>query len=96
MIYKVNMSKGSFIHIDDEDLEKIKVNIKAPLVQVKQGIINPSFMISIVPDPEIEEVKVYTKAIHQDNGTVRLEEVEKKFYPPDLMNKKTVTKQISL
>lgn len=50
------MSKGDTILIDEHDLEKIKTNIKAPLIQIKQGIINPSFMISIVPTDK-ESVK---------------------------------------
>jgi hypothetical protein len=46
------MSKGENIKIDQEDLDKIEANIKAPLVRVKQAIINPSFMVSIIPTNE--------------------------------------------
>jgi hypothetical protein len=52
MIYLLNMSKGKDIKIDEDDLQKLKDNIKAPLIQLKQGIINPSFMISITPTDE--------------------------------------------
>lgn len=57
MIYLVNMSRGKDIKIDEEDLQKLRENIKAPLIQLKQGIINPSFMISIIPTDEPDEVK---------------------------------------
>lgn len=55
MIYKINMSKGDAIKIDSEDLQKIKLNIQAPLITIKQAIINPSFMISIIPLPGEKE-----------------------------------------
>ena len=54
MIYEIIMSKGQTIKIDEEDLQKIQENIKAPLVKVKQGIINPSFMVSIIPTNEAD------------------------------------------
>ena len=57
MIYLLNMSKGKDIKIDEDDLQKLKDNIKAPLIQLKQGIINPSFMISIVPTDEPDVIK---------------------------------------
>ena len=46
------MSKGPSIRIDEDDLVKIKANIGESLIAVKQGIINPSFMISIIPTNE--------------------------------------------
>ena len=54
MIYKIVMSKGEEIKIDEEDLVKIKANIGESLIQIKQGIINPSFMIAIIPTDEPE------------------------------------------
>lgn len=52
MIYTIEMSKGPSIRIDEDDLVKIKANIGESLIAVKQGIINPSFMISIIPTNE--------------------------------------------
>lgn len=52
MIYEVIMSKGSAIRIDEEDLKHIKENISSTLIRVKEGIINPSFMVMIVPTKE--------------------------------------------
>lgn len=59
MIYLIEMSKGPSIKIDEEDLAHIQKNISQALIRVKQGIINPSFMISIIPTDEKEmELKV--------------------------------------
>lgn len=52
MIYNIEMSKGPSIKIDEEDLVHIQKNIAQALIRVKQGIINPSFMISIIPTEE--------------------------------------------
>jgi len=54
MIYEIQMSKGPSIKIDEDDLVKIKKNIGESLIQIKQGIINPSFMIAIIPTDEEE------------------------------------------
>ena len=60
MIYQIEMSRGPSIKIDEEDLAKIKANIGESLISVKQGIINPSFMISIIPTDE-EDTKIEKK-----------------------------------
>ena len=57
MIYEVQMSKGDKIKIDEEDLLHIQANISAHLIRVKQGIINPSFMVMIVPTNEPDTLK---------------------------------------
>lgn len=59
------MSKGEKIKIDEEDLVKIKENISANLIRVKQGIINPSFMVMIIPTNESD---VVTKPIIDSTG----------------------------
>lgn len=74
MIYKLNLSKGESIRIDEEDLEVIKKNIKASLIQVKQGIFNPSFMISIVPQPDEKEFVEKVRIEKTRNGDVRIVE----------------------
>jgi len=58
MIYKIIMSRGEAIKIDEEDLRKLTDNIGEKLVRLKQGIINPSFMISIVPTDEEDVLKI--------------------------------------
>lgn len=56
MIYEINMSKGANIKIDEEDLLHLQENLSAPLIRLKQAIINPSFMISIIPTDEKDTV----------------------------------------
>jgi hypothetical protein len=69
MIYTVEMSKGPSIRIDEDDLVKIKANINESLIAVKQGIINPSFMISIIPtnEPDTKIKQIYE---HRENRVV--------------------------
>lgn len=71
MIYIINMSKGENIKIDDEDLVKIQDNLSAPLIRVKQAIINPSFMISITPS-ENESDLVTRKKVVVENGVAKI------------------------
>lgn len=67
------MSRGPSIKIDEEDLVKIKENIGESLIAVKQGIINPSFMISIIPTDE-KEVQIKSKIEIRDGKPVLLGE----------------------
>ena len=83
-MYEINMSKGVNIKIDSEDLQKIQDNLKAPLIRVKQAIINPSFMVSIVPIEEKEfSVK---KKIVVENGVAKMIGEEKIRTLEDKMN----------
>lgn len=66
MIYLINMSKGESIKIDEEDLTKIQENLSAPLIRVKQAIINPSFMISITPSGNEEDLVTRKKIVVED------------------------------
>lgn len=72
------MSKGDAIFIDEEDLTKIQENIKAPLIRIKNAIINPSFMISITPHEERDFIN--KPIIEKENGVAKIigyEEVKK-------------------
>jgi len=60
MIYLVEMSRGANIKIDEADLAHIQKNIDQSLIRVKQGIINPSFMVSIIPTNE-KDVEIKNK-----------------------------------
>ena len=71
MIYLINMSKGESIKIDEDDLVKIQENLSAPLIRVKQAIINPSFMISITPS-ENEQDLVTRKKVVLENGVAKI------------------------
>lgn len=90
MIYEIQMSKGPSIKIDDDDLQKIQENIKAPLVRVKQGIINPSFMVSIIPTEE-REYLIDKKVIVTD-GVAKIIEGEKRKALVDKMDMKKLLK----
>jgi hypothetical protein len=72
-MYEIQMSKGNNIKIDEEDLQKIIVNISASLISIKQAIINPSFMISITPTKE-EEFMVKKKVVIEDGKAVLIGE----------------------
>ena len=65
------MSKGENIKIDEEDLNHIQDNLSAPLIRVKQAIINPSFMISIVPSENEEDI-VTRKKVIVENGVAKI------------------------
>jgi len=66
-MYEINMSQGQKIKIDNEDLEHIQKNMKSSLIRVKQGIINPSFIVSIIPTNE-QEMKQNRHVIFNKNG----------------------------
>lgn len=69
-IYEIHMSKGVNIKIDEEDLQKLQENLSAPLIRLKQAIINPSFMVSITPTDDKEFV---TKPKMQiENGVAKI------------------------
>lgn len=51
--YVVEMSNGSKIKIDQEEVEKVLKGIESgSVIVVKQGIINPSFFINIIQDED--------------------------------------------
>lgn len=52
MIYKLQLSNKENILIDEEEYTKFKNNIDANFIQLKKGIVNPSFVVSITVDPE--------------------------------------------
>ena len=84
------MSKGENIKIDEEDLKHIEDNLSAPLIRIKQAIINPSFMISIVPS-ESEEDLVTRKKVVVENGVAKIIGEEKVKALADKMNIKRLT-----
>ena len=90
MIYEIQMSRGPSIKIDEDDLVKIKKNIGESLIQIKQGIINPSFMIAIIPTDE-EETRVKNLIeIHEGRAVITGTETIKK-----LVDKMTIKKLLS-
>lgn len=90
MIYQINMSKGQNIKIDEEDLKKIQENLSAPLIRVKQAIINPSFMVSITPTDEEDIVE--KPKVEITNGVAYI--VGKENFDV-LVDKMTINKQLN-
>lgn len=86
MIYEINMSKGQNIKIDEDDLTHIEKNLRAPLIRVKQAIINPSFMVSITPTDE-QEFTVRKKVV-EENGVAKIVGEEQVRLLTDKMNVK--------
>jgi len=90
MIYEIQMSKGPSIKIDEDDLVKIKENIGESLIQIKQGIINPSFMIAIIPTDEEETRVKKLIEIHEGRAVITATETIKK-----LVDKMTIKNLLS-
>lgn len=78
------MSRGGVIKIDEEDLAHIQKNIGESLIRVKQGIINPSFMISIIPTAEEEFIE--KSKVEMIGGRPTLTRMEKVRSLADKMN----------
>ena len=54
--YKVIMSRGPDIQIDEEEIDKVMAGInEGATMIVKRGVINPSFFVSVVADDERKE-----------------------------------------
>ncbi len=85
MIYDLILSKGSVIKIDEEDLEVIKDNIGKSLIKIKQGIFNPSFMVTIVPTNQSDVIEKYK--IETQGNIAKITGTEEIKVLPDLMSK---------
>lgn len=72
MRYKVIMSTGEPIEIDAEEIEKVlnAANRKA-LVMCKQGLINPSHLVSIVPGKDPYEGSNIPRSEQEPQGPLR-------------------------
>lgn len=51
-IFKIELSNKREILIDEEDLNKFKANLDKSFIQLKKGIVNPSFVVCITRDKE--------------------------------------------
>lgn len=53
--YKLYLSKGEPLILDEDDLTKFRQNVGGKsFIQVKSGIVNPSFVVAIYPMEERE------------------------------------------
>lgn len=53
MIYTLHLSNGSTIPVNEIELQKFKENISSNFIELTAGIINPSFVVSIIMDTEL-------------------------------------------
>ena len=53
MIYKLYLSNGTSIPVNEQELQKFKDNTSASFIELTAGIINPSFVVSIMLDTEL-------------------------------------------
>lgn len=82
--YKIILNTKQFIEIDEDDFEKIKKEMgSGNLIKVKQGIVNPSYIVAILPIEKDKEkiVKGYIDPIK--NVFVVEEEEERDFVLQD-------------
>lgn len=52
MIYKIQLSTKESINISKEEYDKFKTNLDKNFIEFKEGIINPSFVVSVTIDHE--------------------------------------------
>lgn len=83
MIYELILSRGEKIRIDEDDLKHIKENISANLIVIKQGMINPSFLVMIVPTNEPDVVSKPT--FDTEGSTAKVTGFEERKVLADLM-----------
>lgn len=64
MIYKIQLSTKESININEAEYKKFKENIGSTFLEFENGIINPSFVVSITIDREAskEEVRLLERS----------------------------------
>ena len=59
MIYKLQLSNKGEFEIDEEDYQNVLKSVgSGNLAKIKQAIINPSFIVAIIPQRETKEKKI--------------------------------------
>lgn len=53
MIYTLHLSNGGKIPVNELELKKFKENISSNFIELTGGIINPSFVVSVLVDIEL-------------------------------------------
>lgn len=74
MIYKIQLSTKEIININEAEYKKFKENIGSTFLEFENGIINPSFVVSITIDREASKEEIRIQERNQGN---LLEEPEK-------------------
>lgn len=90
MNYIIQLSNKTNIEIDQSDFEKIKrESVTGNFIQVKKGIVNPSFIIAIVPI-EKDGVRKIEGHIDEEKGVYVIESEE--FAAPVLVDEFEIIK----
>lgn len=89
--YLVQVSRGEPVKIDDEELPKVIAALESGRVCIlKQGIINPSYVTSVIPDKDrieayLHDLNHYGDKYAREHGMKAL---------PELINRDEVLKQL--
>lgn len=96
MIYKLQLSTKESISINEKELEKFRQNVGANFIELENGIINPSFVVSITADWEATRAETKSlrassesylpEPINDERGSQTMKE-ELERYRPEFMNK---------
>lgn len=64
--YKIQLSRGADIQVDQEEVEKVINGMTSgALIALKQGIVNPSYIVAVVEDGE--RVKMWMEDTKYDS-----------------------------
>lgn len=89
--YKIIVSSGPAIRIDYEEVSRVLTGISdGKVVMLKQGILNPSFFVSIVEDTE--RIKEYFDEVDRKKHFIR-EGIEK---TPEFKKLKNIFEEVIL
>jgi hypothetical protein len=93
--YKITLSTKQEIEIDEEDFKKVESNLgSGNLIRVKQGIFNPSFLVSITPITKEAKEKLegyidHKKGVFIETGRKKIDPALEDEFP----NKSIVTRK---
>lgn len=89
MIYKLQLSNKESISITEQEYEKFKNNVNSNFIEFKEGLVNPSFVVSITIDYEAtaQEQKYITtqETIEMVSAPIQLTVEEVKQFRPDFV-----------
>lgn len=78
--YIIQLSNKTEVEIDQEDFDKVSANISSGnLIKVKKAILNPSFVVAIIPIVK-EETRKTEGHIDPERGVYVLDKDEKQPY----------------
>lgn len=80
--YKIEMSSGTEIKIDQDEVEKIMMAIDKKIpVLLRQGLVNPSFVVAVTPD------KDRVSKLYDDGSVAEIEPLTNYFDTTKLLQK---------